>query len=98
VALIHASWAPLRYEMQIVLVVVLIAWLVIGVVVVALLNLAKFVVRWSSRHAPPSVSSQSTVLPAVEGRDGAARSIDSAPPRHPGTSALPPPLTPRRSA
>jgi len=82
--------------MHIVLVVVFIAWLAIGVVVVALLNLAKFLVRSSSRHAPPSVSSRSTVLSAVDGHVGATRSVGSSPPRHPGAAALPPPT--RRSA
>lgn len=88
----------MRYQVQIVLVVVLIAWLAIGVVVVALLNLAKFVVRSSSRQAPPSVSRPSTVLSAGDGHDGAVRPFGSTPPRRSGAAALPPPVGTRRSA
>jgi hypothetical protein len=84
--------------MHIAPVVVLIAWFAIGVVVVALLNLAKFVVRSLARKVFSSMSSQSTALSAVDGRDGAVRSVGSAPPRHPGATALPPPLSTRRSA
>jgi hypothetical protein len=84
--------------MHIAVVVVLIAWFAIGVVVVALLNLAKFVVRSSARQVPSSMSSQSTVLSAVDCPLRRRPVGRASPPRHPGATALPPPLATRRSA
>lgn len=83
---------------HIVFVVVLMSWLALSVIVVALLNVAKILVRSSARRSRIAASSGGQALASVDGRQGAASSSGSPPRWQPGSVALPPPQAARRSA
>jgi hypothetical protein len=77
---------------------VLLSWLALSVIVVALLNLAKMIVRSSARRKRAAVGARGPVLASVDGGQVAAPSFGPSPRRHPGSVALPPPQATRRSA
>jgi hypothetical protein len=85
--------------------VVLLVWLALGVMAVALLNVAKMLVRSSARRHHVAASTSGQALASVDGRDAAVQPLRSPSQplrspshRHPGTVALPPPQASRRSA
>jgi hypothetical protein len=82
---------------------VLTAWLGLGVIVIGLLNVAKFLVRSSNRRTPHTIDAIAKTGPMsrpVDGSDLAdmgGGAFGYGPPSQPGASALRPPIA-RRSA
>ena len=85
-------------DINIIFVVVLLSWLALSVIVVALLNLAKMIVRSSARRNGTAASAGGHVLASVDGRPSGASSFGSPPRVHTRSVALPPPQATRRSA
>lgn len=94
----HARFdAAAALDIEIIFLVVLMSWLALGVMVVALLNLAKMIVRSSARRNS-AMGAGGRMLASVNGRDNPSTSFGSRPSRQPVPIALPPPQATRRSA